>query len=189
MRILLISENHAKVFDNNLNLGEQKFKSIFLNRLTWNPQKIVTNSDKTLCEELLLNLNDNCFDGLKEKEEFVAIKKRLENFWFSINQVSGIYTILSKAFKRNGRINGTGNGLYKLQGCLKDIFAFSISKVYDKQDAEDGAKTHNKVYASGINLSPDIARDQMVMTKLQFGKTDKILAYHGYQSFLPGEVI
>lgn len=54
--------------------------------------------------------------------------------------------------------------------------------------AEDGAKTHNKVYVSGINLSLDIARDQMVMTKLQFGKTDKILAYHGYQSFLPGEV-
>lgn len=54
--------------------------------------------------------------------------------------------------------------------------------------AEDGTKTHNKVYVSGINLSPDIARDQMVMTKLQFGKTDKILAYHGYQSFLPGEV-
>ena len=54
--------------------------------------------------------------------------------------------------------------------------------------AEDGAKTHNKVYVSGINLSPDIARDQMVMTKLQFGKTDKILAYHSYQSFLPGEV-
>lgn len=54
--------------------------------------------------------------------------------------------------------------------------------------AEDGAKTHNKVYVSGINLSPNIARDQMVMTKLQFGKVDKILAYHGYQSFLPGEV-
>lgn len=54
--------------------------------------------------------------------------------------------------------------------------------------AEDEAKTHNKVYVSGINLSPNIARDQMVMAKLQFGKTDKILAYHGYQSFLPGEV-
>ncbi len=54
--------------------------------------------------------------------------------------------------------------------------------------AEDGAKTHNKVYVSGINLSPNIARNQMVMTKLQFGKTDKILAYHGYQSFLSGEV-
>lgn len=54
--------------------------------------------------------------------------------------------------------------------------------------AEDGVKTHNKVYVSGINISPSIARDQMVMTKLQFRKTDKILAYHGYQSFLPGEV-
>ena len=54
--------------------------------------------------------------------------------------------------------------------------------------AEDEAKTHNKVYVSGINISPNIARDQMVMTKLQFEKTDKILAYHGYQSFLPGEV-
>ena len=54
--------------------------------------------------------------------------------------------------------------------------------------AEDGAKAHNKVYVSGINLSPNIARNQMVMTKLQFGKTDKILAYHGYQSFLSGEV-
>lgn len=54
--------------------------------------------------------------------------------------------------------------------------------------AEGGAKTHNKVYVTGINVSSDIARDQMVMTKLQFGKTDRILAYHGYQSFLPGEV-
>ena len=62
----------------------------------------------------------------------------------------------------------------------------SLTDVIDY--AEDGAKTHNKVYVSGINLSPNIARDQMVMTKLQFGKVDKILAYHGYQSFLPGEV-
>lgn len=79
MKNLLISENHAKVFDNNLNLGEQKFKSIFLNRLTWNPQKIITNSEKTLCEELLLNLNDNCFDELKDSADFIALKERLEN--------------------------------------------------------------------------------------------------------------
>ena len=39
--------------------------------------------------------------------------------------------------------------------------------------AEDGAKTHNKVYVSGINLSPDIVRELMVMTKLQFGKQIK----------------
>ena len=91
MRNLLISENHAKVFDNNLNLGEQKFKSIYLNRLTWNPQKIVTNSDKTLCEELLLNLNDNCFDGLKDSADFIALKERLKSRIKLLNSKSQIY--------------------------------------------------------------------------------------------------
>lgn len=54
--------------------------------------------------------------------------------------------------------------------------------------AENPSKTEERLYVTGINVSPDIARDQMVMTKQQYGKTDKILAYHGYQSFLPGEV-
>lgn len=53
---------------------------------------------------------------------------------------------------------------------------------------ENPSKTEERLYVTGINVSPDIARDQMVMTKQQYGKTDKILAYHGYQSFLPGEV-
>ena len=79
MNNLLISENCAKVYDNNLTLGEQKYKSVFLNRLTWNPQKIVTNSDKTLSKELLLNLNDNCFEVLNGNEEFIALKERLED--------------------------------------------------------------------------------------------------------------
>ncbi len=53
---------------------------------------------------------------------------------------------------------------------------------------ENPSKTEERLYVTGINVSPDIARDQMVMTKQQYGKMDKILAYHGYQSFLPGEV-
>lgn len=53
---------------------------------------------------------------------------------------------------------------------------------------ENPSKTEERLYVTGINVSPDIARDQMVMTKLQYGKMDKILAYHGYQSFMPGEV-
>lgn len=53
---------------------------------------------------------------------------------------------------------------------------------------ENPSKTEERLYVTGINVSPDIARDQMVLTKLQYGKMDKILAYHGYQSFLPGEV-
>ena len=54
--------------------------------------------------------------------------------------------------------------------------------------AENPSKTEERLYVTGINVSPDIARDQMVMTKQQYGKMDKILAYHGYQSFLPGEI-
>ena len=54
--------------------------------------------------------------------------------------------------------------------------------------AENADKTHQRLYVTGINCSPDIARDQMIMTKKQFDKTDKVLAYHGYQSFLLGEV-
>ena len=53
---------------------------------------------------------------------------------------------------------------------------------------ENPSKTEERLYVTGINVSPDIARDQMVMTKQQYGKMDKILDYHGYQSFLPGEV-
>ena len=76
-------------------MGEQKYKSVFLNRLTWNPQKIVTNSDKTLCEELLLNLNDNCFDTLKDNGEFIALKERLEGsnkvIKFEISDISKLH--------------------------------------------------------------------------------------------------
>lgn len=69
---------------------------------------------------------------------------------------------------------------------------YSHSELQVLQDVidytENPSKTEDRLYVTGINVSPDIARDQMVMTKKQFGKTDKILAYHGYQSFLPGEV-
>lgn len=89
-----------------------------------------------------------------------------------------------------GRLDGVINYVTNPEktdgGKYTDTELQALADVIDY--AEDGAKTHNKVYVSGINLSPNIARDQMVMTKLQFGKTDKILAYHGYQSFLPGEV-
>ena len=49
-------------------------------------------------------------------------------------------------------------------------------------------KTENKLYVSGINCIPQIAVEQMIITKKQFAKDDGRLAYHGFQSFLPGEV-
>lgn len=54
--------------------------------------------------------------------------------------------------------------------------------------AMNDAKTEKQYYVSGINCSPDTARREMQGTKYAFGKEDGILAFHGYQSFKPGEV-
>ena len=49
-------------------------------------------------------------------------------------------------------------------------------------------KTERQHYVSGINCAPEIARDEMMMVKRQWGKEGGIIAYHAYQSFKPGEV-
>lgn len=49
-------------------------------------------------------------------------------------------------------------------------------------------KTEEQRYVSGVNCIPEIARDEMMMVKRQFGKEGGIIAFHGYQSFAPGEV-
>ncbi len=54
--------------------------------------------------------------------------------------------------------------------------------------ASNRIKTEKQVYVTGINCDPDIAARQFMNTKKHWGKTDGIIAFHGYQSFLPGEV-
>ncbi len=49
-------------------------------------------------------------------------------------------------------------------------------------------KTEEQRFVNGINCIPEIAREQMMMVKRQFGKEGGIAAFHGYQSFAPGEV-
>lgn len=56
----------------------------------------------------------------------------------------------------------------------------------DKTISENG--TLIKKYVSGINCCPDTAFSEMLLTKKKFKKEDRILAWHGYQSFKPGEV-
>ena len=53
--------------------------------------------------------------------------------------------------------------------------------------AVQDAKTEKQFYVTGINCYPETACTQMSKTKLQFQKTGGILAFHGYQSFAPGE--
>ncbi len=43
-------------------------------------------------------------------------------------------------------------------------------------------------FVTSINCMTETARDEMMATKKHFGKTEGVVAYHGYQSFAPGEV-
>ncbi len=54
--------------------------------------------------------------------------------------------------------------------------------------AMDDYKTEKQYYVTALNCNADYARTQMQMTKKQFEKEDKILAWHGYQSFAENEV-
>ena len=58
------------------------------------------------------------------------------------------------------------------------------------QYAANDAKTskESQLFVSGVNCVPEIARQQMELTKQQFGKTGGTVAFHAYQSFHPGEV-
>ncbi|MCM1285927.1 MAG: relaxase/mobilization nuclease domain-containing protein [Acetobacter sp.] len=49
-------------------------------------------------------------------------------------------------------------------------------------------KTNNKEFVTSINCLKEIALQQMILTKKQFNKEDKYIAWHGYQSFKPDEV-
>lgn len=61
---------------------------------------------------------------------------------------------------------------------LKDVIDYAV----------ESEKTEMQYFVSGINCNPEFARDQMAETKKVYGKQDGIIAFHGYQSFKPGEV-
>ena len=76
---LLLSEKCAVNYDSASNLGEQNYNSIYFSKLTWNPQNISTNCDKTLQEQLFFNLDDSCFDQIKDNDEFIKLKNCLKD--------------------------------------------------------------------------------------------------------------
>lgn len=49
-------------------------------------------------------------------------------------------------------------------------------------------KTNDRQFVTAINCKKEIALEQMILTKKQFNKEDKYIAWHGYQSFKPDEV-
>lgn len=90
--------------------------------------------------------------------------------------------------------------LWHIKGNLRDLIDYVENP--DKTKVSNGlqdfvnvfsydtnpSKTNNKEFVTAINCLKEIALQQMIMTKQQFGKEDKYIAWHGYQSFKPDEV-
>ena len=70
----------------------------------------------------------------------------------------------------------------QMQG-LSDVIEYAANQ--EKTQREDGVLLQN--FVSGVNCLPATAREEMLAVKKRFGKENGTVAYHGYQSFAPGE--
>lgn len=61
---------------------------------------------------------------------------------------------------------------------MRDVMDYAMNDV----------KTEKQVYITGLQCNLRDARSEMALLKRRFNKEDGILAFHGYQSFKPGEV-
>ena len=88
----------------------------------------------------------------------------------------------------------TGNPDWEQSGTMLDVMQDAMTDAKERglidalEYAMNDCKTEKRFYVSGINCNPNIARKQMQLAKEQWGKPGGIVAYHGYQSFAPGEV-
>lgn len=90
--------------------------------------------------------------------------------------------------------------LWHIKGRLRDLIDYveNPDKTTPTEDIKDffqvfsyaanPAKTNEGEYVSAINCLKETALQQMILTKQQYGKTGKYIAWHGYQSFKPDEL-
>ena len=68
---------------------------------------------------------------------------------------------------------------------LDDVISYAVNSRKTEQHKEDSDVLER--FVSGVNCHPATARAEMLSVKKRFGKEDGTIAYHGYQSFAPGE--
>ena len=91
--------------------------------------------------------------------------------------------------------------LWHIEGRLKDLIAYVENPEKTRIDNPNlqplwdifsyvsrPEATEQGEYVSAINCLKEIALQQMILTKKQYGKKNGYIAWHGYQSFKPGEV-
>ena len=79
---------------------------------------------------------------------------------------------------------------------LSDVIAYAVDVEKTRLGGNIGKKGGGvaderteimEQYVSGIHCTPSTARAEMMAVKKRYGKEDGIMAFHGYQSFAPGE--
>lgn len=91
--------------------------------------------------------------------------------------------------------------LWHIEGRLKDLIAYVKNPEKTRADNPNlqplwdtfsyvsrPEATEQGEYVSAINCLKEIALQQMILTKKQYGKENEYIAWHGYQSFKPNEV-
>ena len=89
--------------------------------------------------------------------------------------------------------------LWHIKGSLSDLIAYvkNPEKTVPKGTEDffnvfsyiqNPQKTADGSFVTAINCLKETALRQMILTKQRYGKEDKYIAWHGYQSFKPGEV-
>jgi len=68
---------------------------------------------------------------------------------------------------------------------LFDVIAYAVDSEKTQQTSENTEILQS--FVSGVNCHPGTAREEMLAVKRRFGKETGTVAYHGYQSFAPGE--
>lgn len=74
---------------------------------------------------------------------------------------------------------------------LSDVIAYAVNEEKtrrnEKGEIAEESETVMEQYVSGVNCTPTTARTEMMAVKKRYGKDEGIMAFHGYQSFAPGE--
>ena len=68
---------------------------------------------------------------------------------------------------------------------LSDVIEYAVNSDKTQQPHEDTEVLQR--FVSGVNCFPGTAREEMMAVKRRYGKENGSVAYHGYQSFAPGE--
>ena len=98
----------------------------------------------------------------------------------------------TKIWKVESRIDNAINYIKNKEKTKNDCYEFGMDKFENIRDvlmyATNADKTEKQFYVTGINCKAEDAAKEMEFVKIINGKTDKILAFHGEQSFKEGEV-